>query len=409
MIKKTNLMTKWSGIVLSAALVLTSVLTPSAVTKVQAADVSSEYSQKATELSLNGAWSSDCYITDTDTEDWYRLNVPSDGKVILRCMSYMRYLNFDFYTDQLITQLEDKYSFWGTDTAPKTEEWTEYLSAGTYYLHISQNGDNTGRYRIYAGFESYNANDAGADSVDKPFSLAQNTTITGGLTRSDKEDWYKFTVPANGAYNVKLVSYMNSLDYVLYNSDLSKKLDDSWYRGGTETQPATKIYNYTLSPGNYYIKLSCGDYGKYTIGWAALTPENCSHEYEAVVTAPTFTQKGYTTYTCKICGNQYKDQYTAKLKLSQGSLNVLYGKKKAILAYYYAVGSADGYQFRYSTDKKFKKGVKKVKKSGAYGGYKKLTKLKSRKKYYVQVRAYKVENGKTVYGAWSSKKAKKTK
>ena len=36
------------------------------------------------------------------------------------------------------------------------------------------------------------------------------------------------------------------------------------------------------------------------------------HDYEAVVTAPTCTEKGYTTYTCS-CGDSYKDNYTDAL------------------------------------------------------------------------------------------------
>lgn len=34
-----------------------------------------------------------------------------------------------------------------------------------------------------------------------------------------------------------------------------------------------------------------------------------NHEYEAVVTAPNCSEQGYTTYTCKICGDSYRDDY----------------------------------------------------------------------------------------------------
>lgn len=45
------------------------------------------------------------------------------------------------------------------------------------------------------------------------------------------------------------------------------------------------------------------------------------HKYEAVVTAPTCTEDGYTTYTCSVCGDAYKDdivkaaghKYTSKV------------------------------------------------------------------------------------------------
>ena len=41
--------------------------------------------------------------------------------------------------------------------------------------------------------------------------------------------------------------------------------------------------------------------------WTAYYTE---HSYEAVVTAPTCTEQGYTTYTCSVCGDSYVDDYT---------------------------------------------------------------------------------------------------
>ena len=42
-------------------------------------------------------------------------------------------------------------------------------------------------------------------------------------------------------------------------------------------------------------------------------PANCEHEYAAVVTPPTCTAQGYTTYTCPKCGTSYVDNYTPKI------------------------------------------------------------------------------------------------
>ena len=39
----------------------------------------------------------------------------------------------------------------------------------------------------------------------------------------------------------------------------------------------------------------------------------CNHEYDKVVTDPTCTEKGYTTYTCKKCGDSYTGDYTEPL------------------------------------------------------------------------------------------------
>ena len=44
------------------------------------------------------------------------------------------------------------------------------------------------------------------------------------------------------------------------------------------------------------------------LAWA--DPE-CQHDYEAVVTDPTCTAAGYTTYTCKLCQDSYTADETA--------------------------------------------------------------------------------------------------
>lgn len=67
-----------------------------------------------------------------------------------------------------------------------------------------------------------------------------------------------------------------------------------------------------------------------------------------------------------------------------------------------------GYQVRYSKKSSMKSAkVITISKAGTLS--KKVTKLKSKKKYYVQVRAYNVVNDKKYYSAWTKKKAVKTK
>ena len=51
---------------------------------------------------------------------------------------------------------------------------------------------------------------------------------------------------------------------------------------------------------------------------AAVAAENdetggCAHDYQAVVTAPTCTQRGYTAYTCAKCGDSYTADETEAL------------------------------------------------------------------------------------------------
>lgn len=46
--------------------------------------------------------------------------------------------------------------------------------------------------------------------------------------------------------------------------------------------------------------------------------EECEHNYTSAVTAPTCTERGYTTYTCGICNNVYIADYTNALGHSYG-------------------------------------------------------------------------------------------
>lgn len=66
--------------------------------------------------------------------------------------------------------------------------------------------------------------------------------------------------------------------------------------------PAYFYAEHTSSVGN-------GTYWHYVNG----VPTVWSHSYRSVVTAPTCTAQGYTTYTCSVCGRVYKGDYVAAL------------------------------------------------------------------------------------------------
>lgn len=70
--------------------------------------------------------------------------------------------------------------------------------------------------------------------------------------------------------------------------------------------------------------------------------------------------------------------------------------------------AVSGFEIRYSTSSKMKS-AKKVTVKGAKATQKTISKLKGKKRYYVQVRTYKIVDGKKYYSAWSSTKSIKTK
>ena len=84
-------------------------------------------------------------------------------------------------------------------------------------------------------------------------------------------------------------------------------------------------------------------------------------------------------------------------------------QNKAFTVKWKKKSSITGYQIQYSTNSKFKKGNKSIKIKSAKTVSKKITKLKSNKKYYVRIRTYKIVNKKTYYSSWSKKKNVTTK
>ena len=145
-------------------------------------------------------------------------------------------------------------------------------------------------------------------------------------------------------------------------------------------------------------------------GFAAYDPANCAtgnHPYAVTTVKATLFAKGKATYVCPVCGNtvvkslKKKTFKISSLKSTKKNTIVVKTKKQAQIK---------GYQVQYSTSKKFKKKTTKAVKVATKKGLNKTVKgLKSGKKYYVRVRAYKMNGKKTVYSAWTAKKSVKVK
>ena len=118
--------------------------------------------------------------------------------------------------------------------------------------------------------------------------------------------------------------------------------------------------------------------------------------YKVVITANggLYEGKASTTYTIKP-----KKVSGFKVSKAKKAFKAKWSKNKT---------ERSGVQVKYST-KKSMKNAKTVKAKGASVKAKTVKKLKKKTKYYVQVRSYKIVDGKTYYSNWSAKKTVKTK
>lgn len=122
---------------------------------------------------------------------------------------------------------------------------------------------------------------------------------------------------------------------------------------------------------------------------------------EPTTVAPTTVTTDDPTVAPTTTTNQ--EQTTAGAKVGKTKvLKAKAGKKKVSLTLKKVKG-ANGYKIKYSTSKKFKKAkTKLVKKTKVT-----IKKLKKGKVYYFKAQAYKIVNGKKVWGAWSTTKQSK--
>ena len=127
----------------------------------------------------------------------------------------------------------------------------------------------------------------------------------------------------------------------------------------------------------------------------------------------TYTKTGLTAgEKCKVCGKvTVKQKKVAKKKLKKATISsVKSTKKKLATVAWKKTTDASGYIVEYSTSKKFtSKTTKKVTIKNGKTVKATLKKLKSGKKYYVRVKAYRTEGKKTVYGSYSTVKTVKVK
>ena len=268
----------------------------------------------------------------------------------------------------------------------------------------------------------------------------------------DNRDVYKIIIPKGSGWSQLSVSLSAKAFPPIYgNCTLGVYYED--YEACEDFVPLvaydgnSKSEIVTLNEGIYFLVVDSDSPVEYTFS-TKLKPSGLStcvnHKYKLIRRQnATCTQNGYADYKCTVCESSHREtlyktghkviidyavpatfissgltegahcsacgavikQQKAVQKLALPKLKKVKKGKKSFTAKWKKVAGVDGYQIRYST----KKNMKKAKKKSTTKAKLTVKKLKSKKAYYVQLRGYKVINGKKQYSAWSAKKKVKTK
>ena len=156
-----------------------------------------------------------------------------------------------------------------------------------------------------------------------------------------------------------------------------------------------QVYMTTSKNGNYKKIATIEDNRKTSYKIKKLKP---GKTYYFKVRA--YTRSDYTEDYHKVTNGMFSNILTTTTKTNTPVISIIKAKRKKITVKFKKVSGASGYQIQYSTDKKFKKNNKTVIAS-KNSTSKTISKLKSKKKCYVRIRAYRTVNGKKVYSSYS--------
>ena len=220
----------------------------------------------ANSLTLNGSDSGT--LGENDAVDWWKVTIPSDGKLVVATLSDAALEIDNYIYDQDKTTQIASYAYGGTHTWDTT--YFNNLLAGTYYIKTSR-WSGGGSYTITNHFIPANfQNDSEPnDSAQVAVTLSLNGSATGHLGYysegyTDPSDWWKITVPSDGKLIIATLSDPTlEIDNYIYDQNKTTQIASYAYGGSHDWDT---VYFSNLVPGTYYIKSNHWyGYGGYTI------------------------------------------------------------------------------------------------------------------------------------------------
>lgn len=360
----------------------------------------------AYELAADGG---SCFgkVDGDNKSEFYKINVYASGTLKLN-VSATKDIVYKLYKSDGKSEVSGTTLYYSSNFGRVQETLEPELRGGLYYLEmISIWGNTDSSYQITTSLLTHNESFAESDAnnndyVDTASPITFGTLYYGSIGLSES-DFYSFTVANKTDININLDYYttMNNIKVSLldkYGKEINYKSADA-----TNGHIATDFVFEGLEPSQYYLKFvgSWYGYGPYAFS----VSDYCNHDFIRTSKNSTYFKKGYYKDTCKKCGYSYIVDYIQKKKLSIPGV-YLSIKNKKLAVHWYSVSDASGYEIKCSTSKKFSKS--KTKTFTVKGNSKniKKIKIKSKKRYYVRVRAYKTGKVKgkkvKVYSPWSS-------
>ncbi|MBS2970730.1 hypothetical protein J9317_18460 [Metabacillus sp. KIGAM252] len=201
------------------------------------------------------------FLSWDNTVDYYKVTVPSSGRVSFDFTSYVDNRTYISLIDEDNNKVFDDY-ITGTSKNPSKDTRSVDLNKGSYYLKVYDGDDydrHTGKYVFKAAFSAAGNGDTEPNNgIVEAISLQATKKITGFLAWDDTVDIYKIDVKNPGKVTVDLTSYVDSRTYIEIVNSNNKTISDE-YVSGSSINPSKYKKPIMLDAGSYYIKIYDGD------------------------------------------------------------------------------------------------------------------------------------------------------
>lgn len=235
---------------------------------------------------------------------------------------------------------------------------------------------------LYADIWQYKKGDAKLNTLDENIMFTPDKTVKpAGCVHKLNQSIKPATVTANGAviYTCERCGEVAKKDIIPKIKSVSLKTSDC-------------VYNGKARRPEIIVKDNKGK---------AVTKENYTVSYSAN------TDVGYASAKITFNG-KYSGTKNLKFRIipKGTSISKLTPKKTSVkVEFKKQVKQISGYEIQYSKNKGFKKGNKTITVKGTKKNSATIKKLKTKNKYYVRIRTYKIVSGKKLCSAWSKAKS----